>query len=286
MMNEIIELDSSEDEHPSGDLQRTELNMKRRRQTTPVESLGETTIDLSSDSSSSEAHVRQHSQSTSARPINEEDSSLDDSVEIIEVLEVASSPSTAPSSSGQNPSSLARAAPRRRGTGSLRTDGGPESGSNGMMLGRRLLSELRTMLVHAGSEGDRRRRASHSNFSQALPFQRQFNTDSQGSTRLAEMHACNGSLHDGDSRKRKRARHAAAGQKTASKRHQIGASGSQKKEGGVECPICLDVISDMSSTKCGHVFCKGCIESQIKTNKKCPICTKKLGLRDIHPIFL
>ncbi|KAJ4848728.1 hypothetical protein Tsubulata_043974 [Turnera subulata] len=41
------------------------------------------------------------------------------------------------------------------------------------------------------------------------------------------------------------------------------------------CPICLDELREATSTKCGHIFCKECIESAFAASKKCPNCRKK-----------
>jgi len=42
----------------------------------------------------------------------------------------------------------------------------------------------------------------------------------------------------------------------------------------------------LASTTCGHVFCEECIQRQIKENRMCPVCRKKLALKDMHPLFL
>jgi SNF2 family DNA or RNA helicase len=41
------------------------------------------------------------------------------------------------------------------------------------------------------------------------------------------------------------------------------------------CPVCLEIIEDLSITDCGHVFCVDCIEQCINTNGKCPNCRKR-----------
>lgn len=53
----------------------------------------------------------------------------------------------------------------------------------------------------------------------------------------------------------------------------------------LKCPICQHSISNISSTKCGHLFCKTCIESAARIDKKCPNCRMKLSIKDIHRIF-
>ena len=46
------------------------------------------------------------------------------------------------------------------------------------------------------------------------------------------------------------------------------------KENGT-CLICTDNISGLYKTKCGHLFCKECIEEWFKENRKCPVCMKE-----------
>lgn len=54
------------------------------------------------------------------------------------------------------------------------------------------------------------------------------------------------------------------------------------------CPICIDSLlgKTIVSTVCGHVFCKQCLETAIKTNKKCPTCRKQIKNNGYHKIFL
>nr|CCA18895.1 conserved hypothetical protein [Albugo laibachii Nc14] len=53
----------------------------------------------------------------------------------------------------------------------------------------------------------------------------------------------------------------------------------------LKCSICLDLIDRMTSTICGHVFCRHCIRSAIRSTSKCPLCQRKLRIRDIHGLF-
>ncbi|KAG6976446.1 hypothetical protein JG688_00001372 [Phytophthora aleatoria] len=53
----------------------------------------------------------------------------------------------------------------------------------------------------------------------------------------------------------------------------------------LKCSICLDVLEDMTSTLCGHIFCAGCIHQAIRTNGKCPLCQRRLHLKDTHRLF-
>ncbi|ERM97948.1 E3 ubiquitin-protein ligase RNF4 [Amborella trichopoda] len=52
------------------------------------------------------------------------------------------------------------------------------------------------------------------------------------------------------------------------------------------CPICINTISEETTTVCGHIFCMGCIKTAIKAQGKCPTCRRKLTARSIHRIFL
>ncbi|KAG0453657.1 hypothetical protein HPP92_024961 [Vanilla planifolia] len=52
------------------------------------------------------------------------------------------------------------------------------------------------------------------------------------------------------------------------------------------CPLCLGTLKEPCSTLCGHVFCRACIESAIQREKKCPICRKKVTMKNIHKLYL
>lgn len=39
-----------------------------------------------------------------------------------------------------------------------------------------------------------------------------------------------------------------------------------------DCPLCMRILLDPICTLCGHTFCKKCIISSLKLQKKCPIC--------------
>ncbi|KAF4093757.1 hypothetical protein AMELA_G00005560 [Ameiurus melas] len=52
--------------------------------------------------------------------------------------------------------------------------------------------------------------------------------------------------------------------------------GSDKSED--RCPICLDTFTQKTKLKCGHEFCKECLEHSIKSGGKiCPVCKKIFG---------
>ena len=52
------------------------------------------------------------------------------------------------------------------------------------------------------------------------------------------------------------------------------------------CPICLDVFKDPRVDRCGHTFCKDCIENQIMTNNKCPLSNELITNSDISENFI
>ena len=42
------------------------------------------------------------------------------------------------------------------------------------------------------------------------------------------------------------------------------------------CPICIDDFKNPTKTKCGHMFCKDCIEKALQYDSYCPTCKKPL----------
>ena len=43
------------------------------------------------------------------------------------------------------------------------------------------------------------------------------------------------------------------------------------------CPICLKIIGeDSCKTKCGHLFCTGCLLKSVQRNGSCPLCRGEL----------
>ncbi|EDW85048.2 uncharacterized protein Dwil_GK14441 [Drosophila willistoni] len=63
---------------------------------------------------------------------------------------------------------------------------------------------------------------------------------------------------------------------------------NSQQDNSYRCPVCLESASqrEPTSTKCGHVFCKVCIQSAIQSSHKCPICNKKLTARQTFRIYL
>ncbi|XP_010442308.1 PREDICTED: LON peptidase N-terminal domain and RING finger protein 3 [Camelina sativa] len=52
------------------------------------------------------------------------------------------------------------------------------------------------------------------------------------------------------------------------------------------CPICMCAFTEEMSTKCGHIFCKGCIKTAISRQAKCPTCRKKVTAKELIRVFL
>ncbi|XP_068152561.1 uncharacterized protein dgrn [Drosophila tropicalis] len=63
---------------------------------------------------------------------------------------------------------------------------------------------------------------------------------------------------------------------------------NSQQDNSYRCPVCLESASqrEPTSTKCGHVFCKVCIQAAIQSSHKCPICNKKLTARQTFRIYL
>lgn len=52
------------------------------------------------------------------------------------------------------------------------------------------------------------------------------------------------------------------------------------------CPICMGPFVEEMTTRCGHIFCKTCIETAIVAQAKCPICRKKTNVNQLIRVFL
>ncbi|SPP78432.1 E3 ubiquitin-protein ligase RNF185-like [Drosophila guanche] len=57
---------------------------------------------------------------------------------------------------------------------------------------------------------------------------------------------------------------------------------------GYECPICLMAAFDRSpvATTCGHIFCRECIEEQIRQRNKCAKCNMKITADQLVRLYL
>lgn len=52
-----------------------------------------------------------------------------------------------------------------------------------------------------------------------------------------------------------------------------------------ECNICFDDVRDPVVTKCGHLFCWGCLSSWIKKNNDCPVCKAEVLRENVIPLY-
>lgn len=73
---------------------------------------------------------------------------------------------------------------------------------------------------------------------------------------------------------------------TGGKRKQRQPTPEIVKEPKLTCAICMDTMKEETSTVCGHIFCKKCITTAMKAQKKCPTCRRKLANSQIHRIYI
>lgn len=64
---------------------------------------------------------------------------------------------------------------------------------------------------------------------------------------------------------------------------------SHAAEIGIGCCVCYEqksaTFNCFHSTTCGHVYCTGCINKILGSNKTCAVCRKKLTKKQYHRIF-
>ncbi|KAJ7702232.1 hypothetical protein B0H17DRAFT_1043281 [Mycena rosella] len=53
-----------------------------------------------------------------------------------------------------------------------------------------------------------------------------------------------------------------------------------------KCPICLSGRKAMCATRCGHVFCSGCITHALYESKSCPACRQPAVTDQLRPLDL
>lgn len=56
----------------------------------------------------------------------------------------------------------------------------------------------------------------------------------------------------------------------------------------LSCPICFEstLQREPTVTKCGHVFCRECIEMSLRSSRKCPLCKCRVCLNQLLRIYL
>ena len=55
----------------------------------------------------------------------------------------------------------------------------------------------------------------------------------------------------------------------------------------VKCKVCYDRFKDTIITRCCHMFCKACVEQNLKDrHRKCPACGIPFGQADVRSIYL
>ncbi|KAI5115222.1 hypothetical protein M0805_004633 [Coniferiporia weirii] len=55
---------------------------------------------------------------------------------------------------------------------------------------------------------------------------------------------------------------------------------------GYMCPLCLEQKDELSSTKCGHVFCTRCINHSLEKKRQCPVCRSRVKIKSLRRIYL
>lgn len=56
--------------------------------------------------------------------------------------------------------------------------------------------------------------------------------------------------------------------------------------GMLRCSVCKDRFKEVCLTRCFHLFCKECIEENLRNrHRKCPACGEKFGQDDVKSIF-
>ena len=60
-----------------------------------------------------------------------------------------------------------------------------------------------------------------------------------------------------------------------------------EKKNMVKCPICHERNKNAVISKCFHVFCRPCLDSQLNLRqRRCPNCQKSFTSSDVHEIYL
>lgn len=55
----------------------------------------------------------------------------------------------------------------------------------------------------------------------------------------------------------------------------------------LNCSVCNVRWKNVIITKCYHLFCRECVNENLKVrSRKCPACSKSFGQDDVHEIYL
>jgi SNF2 family DNA or RNA helicase len=67
---------------------------------------------------------------------------------------------------------------------------------------------------------------------------------------------------------------------------QVSDENNQSVERKMECPVCLDKISNPVITPCSHIFCSPCLLQSLAyfDNNKCPVCREPCTKKDVVPL--
>jgi E3 ubiquitin-protein ligase BRE1 len=56
--------------------------------------------------------------------------------------------------------------------------------------------------------------------------------------------------------------------------------------GMLRCSVCKDRFKSVAIKKCFHLFCKECIDENLRNrSRKCPACGERFGQDDVTPIY-
>ena len=54
----------------------------------------------------------------------------------------------------------------------------------------------------------------------------------------------------------------------------------------MRCSVCKDRFKDSTITRCFHLFCKECIDENLRNrHRKCPACGEKFGQDDVRRVY-
>jgi SNF2 family DNA or RNA helicase len=64
------------------------------------------------------------------------------------------------------------------------------------------------------------------------------------------------------------------------------AASSLEEDEEVTCPVCLDEPppGELAVAKCGHSFCKSCIERCVSEKRMCPTCRERLTMKELFVV--